>query len=250
MADEKPAHYGQAQPHQATSGHVSGLATLQPGLPQQRWHLSVLSHDSEVSNTVRKRCSTSATHWQVIPLYLSHWFVIATVNATPQQQAELHSDMKSVLTLHCTIGVCAGARLAYCNQLLYIVASAEQFELLCAFHTCTCTPLTPRRGALAVYPQAVTPSYACRSHHVRCASHPTFGGESHQKAYAVFWMAIHCAGVVNGLTLPPLYFGTGGVKALFAALKQVRILKAVTQPVLHQLAQNMGLHHRTPSRHH
>ena len=27
--------------------------------------------------------------------------------------------------------------------------------------------------------------------------------------------------LVNGLTLPPLYFGTGGVRALFAALKQV-----------------------------
>ena len=25
----------------------------------------------------------------------------------------------------------------------------------------------------------------------------------------------------NGLTLPPFYFGNGGVKALFAALKQV-----------------------------
>lgn len=28
--------------------------------------------------------------------------------------------------------------------------------------------------------------------------------------------------LVNGLTLPPLYFGSGGVKALFAALKQVQ----------------------------
>ena len=37
--------------------------------------------------------------------------------------------------------------------------------------------------------------------------------------------------LVNGLTLPPLYFGTGGVKALFAALKQVRILHAVTHSV-------------------
>ena len=27
--------------------------------------------------------------------------------------------------------------------------------------------------------------------------------------------------LVNGLTLPPLYFGTGGVRALFTALKQV-----------------------------
>ncbi len=30
--------------------------------------------------------------------------------------------------------------------------------------------------------------------------------------------------LVNGLTLPPLYFGTGGVRALFAALKQVHQL--------------------------
>ncbi len=30
--------------------------------------------------------------------------------------------------------------------------------------------------------------------------------------------------LVNGLTLPPLYFGTGGVRALFAALKQVQLL--------------------------
>ena len=29
--------------------------------------------------------------------------------------------------------------------------------------------------------------------------------------------------LVNGLTLPPLYFGTGGVRALFAALKQVHL---------------------------
>lgn len=29
--------------------------------------------------------------------------------------------------------------------------------------------------------------------------------------------------LVNGLTLPPLYFGTGGVRALFATLKQVRL---------------------------
>jgi Rab-binding domain (RBD) len=27
--------------------------------------------------------------------------------------------------------------------------------------------------------------------------------------------------LVNGLTLPPLYFSNGGVKALFSALKQV-----------------------------
>lgn len=35
--------------------------------------------------------------------------------------------------------------------------------------------------------------------------------------------------LVNGLTLPPLYFGTGGVRALFAALKQVH------QPTGHQV---------------
>ena len=29
--------------------------------------------------------------------------------------------------------------------------------------------------------------------------------------------------LVNGLTLPPLYFGTGGVRALFATLKQVQL---------------------------
>lgn len=33
--------------------------------------------------------------------------------------------------------------------------------------------------------------------------------------------------LVNGLTLPPLYFGTGGVRALFATLKQVHFAVSV-----------------------
>ena len=36
--------------------------------------------------------------------------------------------------------------------------------------------------------------------------------------------------LVNGLTLPPLYFGTGGVRALFAALKQVRAISVWSHP--------------------
>jgi Rab-binding domain (RBD) len=32
----------------------------------------------------------------------------------------------------------------------------------------------------------------------------------------------------NGLTLPPLFFTQGGVRAMFAALKQVRLLAAAS----------------------
>ena len=35
----------------------------------------------------------------------------------------------------------------------------------------------------------------------------------------------------NGSTLPPFYFSNGGVKALFAALKQVRAVMFSLEPV-------------------
>ena len=34
LARQEPTHYGQAQSDQAAPGHVSGLAALQPRLPQ------------------------------------------------------------------------------------------------------------------------------------------------------------------------------------------------------------------------
>ena len=48
--------------------------------------------------------------------------------------------------------------------------------------------------------------------------------------------------LVNGLTLPPLYFGTGGVKALFSALKQVWIsYVASTNATLSEIG-GLGIH--------
>ncbi len=45
--------------------------------------------------------------------------------------------------------------------------------------------------------------------------------------------------LVNGLTLPPLYFGTGGVRALFAALKQVHHCQHGTMHLCHVLKQSV-----------
>ncbi|KAK9861400.1 hypothetical protein WJX84_009930 [Apatococcus fuscideae] len=59
-----------------------------------------------------------------------------------------------------------------------------------------------------------------RSNHVRGAPHSSVGGEGHQEATPSFgWQHIVII-LQNGLTLPPFYFSNGGIKALFAALKQ------------------------------
>ena len=48
--------------------------------------------------------------------------------------------------------------------------------------------------------------------------------------------------LINGLTLPPLYFSNGGVRALMAALKQVRI-----KPGVPSFAAVSDLFHKAPS---
>ena len=58
----------------------------------------------------------------------------------------------------------------------------------------------------------------------------------------------------NGLTLPPLYFTTGGVKALFAALKQVsrvalRLLLCVTKRAAPGSSSSAGSPHSNPGGH-
>lgn len=69
----------------------------------------------------------------------------------------------------------------------------------------------------------IPPFFACYADWTMYAIHPIQLSEvkairKHTPSFG--WQYIVVV-LVNGLTLPPLYFGTGGVRALFTALKQV-----------------------------
>ena len=90
--------------------------------------------------------------------------------------------------------VCADPRLLLGTEAPVMTPNGKDCSFLCADRT-----------MYAVHPIPLSEVKAVRKHT------PSFG-----------WQYIVLV-LVNGLTLPPLYFGTGGVRALFATLKQVEL---------------------------